>query len=280
MKPLAREQLSWGAEAFAIAVETGVRRRWVADFLRVELAMRARHGHGPGTFTIGGRHIRYADPFTLRYVFREVFVQQVYEVGDLPPQPTIVDVGANIGIASLWFQQRHRGCRIVAVEADPSLAPLCRANLVDGRGDVTLHEAAAAGDDGEVELFVGPPDASLVSSTTKDERHTHSVTVPAIRLSRVLPEHVDLLKIDIEGGEWGVVEDLSARNAFDRVERIAMEYHHHVEGGRSDGLPAMLDLLAGHGYTYALRAESDHAGDVSVQRDPAAPQNVMIYAAR
>lgn len=118
-----------------------------------------------------------------------------------------------------------------------------------------------------------------MSSTTQDELHTHSLTVPAIRLSSVLPEHVDLLKIDIEGGEWTVVEDLRARGALDRVDRIAMEDHHH-HGERADRLAAMLDLLAAHGYTYALRAESDHAGDVSARRDPTASQNVMIYAAR
>lgn len=76
--------------------------------------------------------------------------------------------------------------------------------------------------------------------------------------------------------------DPARHPAVARAPRARRPAELDIEGGESggaDGRPAMLDLLAGHGYTYALQDESDHAGDVSAQRHPAAPQNVMIYAA-
>jgi hypothetical protein len=54
-------------------------------------------------------------------------------------------------------------------------------------------------------------------------------SVATIRLAETLPEHVDLLKMDIEGGEFEVLKDLYETNALRRVERLVIECHVTVD---------------------------------------------------
>jgi hypothetical protein len=82
---------------------------------------------------------------------------------------------------------------------------------------------------------------------------------------------VDLLKLDVEGAEHEVLEDLMSSGSLARVERMAIEYHHHLAPG-DDRLAGFLNRLEASGFTYLLEAGPKPG-------DPGQFQDIMIHAA-
>ena len=138
-------------------------------------------------------------------VLREVVLEREYELPDGIPPAVIVDLGAHIGLASLFFAARLPHARIVAVEANPRLLPRLRRNLAATHAQV-IH--AAVGDrDGHRSLHRG--EASWASSLIAAPHSSAPIRVPALTLESLLGvagiDRVDLLKIDIEGAEWEIL---------------------------------------------------------------------------
>ena len=138
------------------------------------------------------------------FIFHEVLGDQVYDVppGVLRNEPkVIVDLGANIGLSTLAFAGKYPTARIVCVEPHPENAKLLR-NNVSCLGDrVQVIEAAIADRPGNLRLALAPENynASLVRQSDQ------GVEVRAVTMEQVMAEfgfdHIDLLKMDIEGAE-------------------------------------------------------------------------------
>jgi hypothetical protein len=54
-------------------------------------------------------------------IYNEVFGERIYDFRQicLPDRPTIMDVGANIGLYTIWAQQRYQPQAIHCYEASP-----------------------------------------------------------------------------------------------------------------------------------------------------------------
>lgn len=150
---------------------------------------------------------------------REVLIDEVYRLPfDMQPR-AIVDLGANIGLTSLYYEAKYPGVSIVAVEADPQNAALARRNLALLSAQVV--EAAIAAHPGKI---------SFKSSASSNLGHidtTGDLDVVAVTMDEVLDllsgGRADLVKIDIEGGEEGL---FSANCSWlDRVDAIIIEMH-------------------------------------------------------
>jgi uncharacterized protein (DUF4213/DUF364 family) len=59
--------------------------------------------------------------------------------------------------------------------------------------------------------------------------HVNTYTVPVIQLSKKNYSVIDFLKIDIEGSEGKVFQDLQESNLIDQVDKISLEYHYDEE---------------------------------------------------
>ena len=56
-----------------------------------------------------------------QFLYDEVFVSQIYHHPKMriPTSPTIMDVGANVGIYTIWAQRRYRPAALYFYEASP-----------------------------------------------------------------------------------------------------------------------------------------------------------------
>ena len=136
-------------------------------------------------------------------ILYEIFWQQSYDLPQLRAGAfrTIVDVGANVGLAALFFLQKFPVTQLVCVEPEPANFRLLQSNL---RGTpVVLRQAALSATDGTVKM-----DASPQAYNAKVDAETGTVEVPAISMATLLQSQhlswVDLLKIDIEDYEQQV----------------------------------------------------------------------------
>jgi len=140
-------------------------------------------------------------------VLQQIFLSGEYDCAGAESDPKfIVDCGANIGCASVFFLNRYPKARVVAVEADAKSFKICQLNLEPyGTRIKAIHGAiwprteALAVDRGEAGK--GQEWSFQVRPCREDEPQE----VEAVSLAHLVKEApngwIDLLKIDIEGGE-------------------------------------------------------------------------------
>jgi FkbM family methyltransferase len=117
------------------------------------------------------------------------------------PGHVFVDVGAHIGSIVAGVKRRSRPSRIVAVEAIPERAASLRRRFPA----VEIVQCAAGERDGEEIAFFVNEARSGYSSLARREG-LREIRVPLRTLDAVLASHdVDVIKIDIEGGELGAL---------------------------------------------------------------------------
>jgi FkbM family methyltransferase len=157
-----------------------------------------------------------ADPVTLG----EVFHQRDYEpppgMPELHPR-RVVDLGANVGYFGAFALDAWPGTSVIAYEPDPAnVAVHARTIALNGLADRwELRPAAAATRDGQLGF-----NASGDALSHADERGELVVAA-----EDVLPlvRGADLLKMDIEGGEWAILMD--PRFSAQPPRTVVLEYH-------------------------------------------------------
>lgn len=175
------------------------------------------------------------DPVYLRVsnsdfaVFEEIFDRDEYAAikqWDLRPDATIVDLGANIGLASVYISAIVPGASVVAVEPDEEncriLRRNCRRLLHDHR--LKVFQAFIAAHDGTAGIDRNRSSWAFQKVDTIDADHE---AVQCVSMTHVLAtsgfDRIDLLKCDIEGSE----RELFAACApwIGRVKHLVVETH-------------------------------------------------------
>ncbi len=172
----------------------------------------------------------------------EIFRQRCYEPPPdvaplIPAVPRILDVGANVGAFCAYATSRWPESHILAIEADPDNVVALRDLLTTGRSNrFEVLAAAASTDDEPIRFASGLGSGSRISSDGD--------LVDAVDLLALLPE-TDLLKLDIEGGEWPILEDVRLADTGPLV--VVMEYHRRFPGD-TDAQEAATKLLRSAGF--------------------------------
>lgn len=214
------------------------------------------------TEDIFGFKVRAFNYWSIRFQFHEVFFRNEYLFRTEAPQPIILDCGANIGFATLYFKWLHPESTIYTFEPDPRTFELLKENVESNDlENVHLFNAAVSDHDGTIDFYndVETP-GSLLMSTKQERMPKQKVTVDSKALSALITEenldHIDMLKIDVEGAEKEVMQDLTKnKQQLDRIDKIVMEYHHNIEGYASN-LGEFLQMFEDAGFDYQVNARS------------------------
>lgn len=273
LRPAQREWQAW-----RLAPLVGDRRELVRTLGALDRAKREAHSEEGAVAPIMGRPMRGADGFALTALFNDVFLTGDYAVDCSTPAPTIVDCGANIGFGTLFFKLRWPAATIHCLEPNPTSYRYLVENVMTNEleGVVTANQAVWS-TEGELELHVGADRGGMRASVRAERGGTRTVRVPAVRLSRVLESlgTVDLVKLDVEGAEHAVLEDLVSTRAIGIPAQYVIEYHHQLAGD-PPRLSTFLAPFEQAGYRYHLtarRRRSDGFQDVIIHAvRPAAPE--------
>lgn len=228
----------------ALRVTRGARSRTrlCADFIALRVVRLARIHPSNNV-----RKITLADGAPLYYrlnrgdlqSLREVWIDEIYR----PPMPirpdVVVDLGANIGLTTRWLYHRFGSKHLIAVEASAANNALLRCN-------VPQHTEVLS-------AAVGPTDGTALFSAAHASNLGRVADVgdaiPQISLASVLAllptnRRVDLLKLDIEGGEQALLTS-GDLGWIDRVDAIIAEFHPEVVD-----YVGLVNGLAAKGFTY------------------------------
>jgi FkbM family methyltransferase len=157
----------------------------------------------------------------------DIFDRRLYELS-ADGVKRVLDLGANIGAATLFFAARFPQAEFACVEPFPGNLAVLREAIRLNRIRATVFGGAVGTEAGEADLHVdGHPDAF---SLTPAEPSTHKLRVRQFSVPELLDalgwNEIDLLKIDIEGYEKTLFR---GNNAWlSRVRLIIGEAHEHV----------------------------------------------------
>ena len=110
-------------------------------------------------------------------------------------------------------------------------------------------------------LKLSPPKWPEEGSWFKHDGRGEVIEVPCEDLATLMQknghEHIDLLKIDIEGAEYEVIDDLLKRRL--PVKQVLVEFHHGILPGykRSETIRAILKMI-GSGYKMLDQQGTNH----------------------
>jgi len=214
---------------------------------------------------------------TLKFAYRddsdlsvidEFFVDRMYrsielQISDCPDVkygiPTlcrdrfqILDIGAHIGVFSIYSKIINPKSEIIAIEPEPENFELLKTNLkLNGCKNIKAIQAALiAGNEKTTNLYLSKNTHN--HSTNKPLNQSTSITAPATNLELLMKEHklskIGLLKMDIEGAEFEIVSGLRTSD-FGRIQNFVIEYHpapHGVQGKPADYLS---NIIRQHGFS-------------------------------
>lgn len=235
------------------------------------MARQAAHRTAPARYRLKGSgiviHLRHASPDLNAF-------DQIFRSGHYDPPPEVervlaglgsplhvVDLGANVGFFSASVLGRYPGASVVAFEPAPENIELLQLSVAaNPECDWSVVPAAAGVADGEV-----PFKGGLFTNSRVAEAGEATTSVPSVDVFPYLAG-VDLLKIDIEGSEWAILEDDRFRALA--VPVVALEYHSelcpapdpralaevHLRGAGYHTEEAELATSPGHGMIWAWKA--------------------------
>ena len=225
-----------------------------------------------------GLEVAYQSRVELQHFYEDIFEKEIYASHGLrlDDGACVFDVGANIGLFTLFVQTRWPGSRVFSFEPAPPLFEIlswnaqryapraqlfnCGVSNLAGTADFTFYPKSSGmssfhADRGEERAVLeavlrneareGVAGAQgllqYVDDYLEDRLQSQSFTCPLVPLSQIIEEHqvqtIDLIKIDVQKSELAVLEGLRDED-WPRVAQIVIEVHDH--DGRVEIIRQML----------------------------------------
>ncbi len=195
---------------------------------------------GEVTYKIKGKSITVTANSNDKKIITELVLSEPYFPKWLKLRhPTIIDLGAHKGIFSILATTKFQNSKIYAIEPSSKNFALLKRNIGVNNSRVIPFNIALSEKGGEMKLFDSENSArlSLVRDASKGFETVETQTLEGFFKEQKINK-CDLLKIDIEGGEYQVL--LTApKKIFDRIDNIFMETH-KMEGYREEDLVKFL----------------------------------------
>jgi len=242
-----------------------------------------------------GMSVAYQTKAELDQFYGDIFEKQVYTSHGivLADGDTVFDVGANIGLFTVFVDHRVRGARVLAFEPAPPLFEILAANTLWCRGEVLLFDCGLGDREGAAELTFYPAtsgmstfhadpgeerealralfhnqaaagapgfeevlrsEARLLDQRLRAETYTRPVRTLSGVVAEVGVERIDLLKIDVEKSEAEVLAGIAERD-WPKVRQIVAEVHDL--GGRPAAIAAD---LGSRGFAVTVEQEALYRG--------------------
>lgn len=255
------------------------------------------HWSGSGTVQTlpNGIRVLCQTRFELQHFYDDIFEREVYVKNGitLPDDACVLDVGANIGLFTIFIQERWPDAMVYSFEPAPPLFELLQKNVArygssvrcfnfglsnqEGRASFTFYPNSSgmssfyADREEEKETLIsifeneaqkGSPEVTNLMSHMEDylamrlEAQAYECQIST--LSKVLRENgierVDLLKIDAQKSEWDILQGL-AEEDWHKVRQMVLEIHDF-----EDRLARTVEILTRRGYAVATEQDELYQG--------------------
>ena len=191
--------------------------------------------------------------------YEEVFRDEAYK-SDMPEEDTIyIDFGMNIGAAALYFAQYDSVKRIYGFEPFPDTFKQAEHNIAINdetiRSKFLIYDYAISDESGEKDIEVyreySRTQSILVGEPLADMKSIRTVHIKKKQARQILEDILSseigkkiILKIDVEGSEYGIFENIKATDILKKIDRLIIEYHR--------GIMPLLKVIDESGFSYRI----------------------------
>jgi FkbM family methyltransferase len=166
----------------------------------------------------------------------------------IPPDPVVYSLGVGEDISFDLSLIEQYGCTVYAFDPTPKVKNWIESQRLPAH--FCFQEIGMADFDGETDFYLPPKPDFISHSMMRARQYSQdSIRVPVTKLStamgRLRHSRIDILKMDIEGAEYAVVNDLIKDHI--EVGQILVEFHHRLSSVGIAKTRAVLSALDDYG---------------------------------
>jgi len=178
-----------------------------------------------------------------------------------------IDIGANQGLYSLIAGNNTNCLKVLAFEPVPATAEILSKNIginnLSGKSEV--HVKAISDNNGHHNIYIdlehsGATSIDQATSKNQSSKIIDIETVDVIYLNKLnIPKDIDLvIKVDVEGHEKVVIEQLVQANFLHNVNTVYYEYDAKIQ----DDMDTIENLLKQNGFVTFFEVKDEKVKDV------------------
>jgi FkbM family methyltransferase len=193
------------------------------------------------------------DKFADKYTFKQVFLEDQYNFKFPLTPSTMLDGGANIGLASVYFAHRFPNTKIVAVEPNEENFKMILKNTVN-YPNVFAKQGGIWNDNKRLVIIDKAAYDNSFMVTEVAENTPDSL--PAFSIHSIMQEQgwstLDVLKLDIEGSEKEVFEK-NVEEWLPHTRMLIIEVHDNMRKGAAKSVFA---AISKYDFTFSMHHEN------------------------
>lgn len=209
----------------------------------------------------------------------------------LGPGQTFLDIGANVGYLSLFCSKlANQSCRVIAFEPGEFAFDLLQKNKeLNQCNNLEIVKAGLGERDEVVQFNAGMPGMEVYNSVgtivhpSADTSKFHTTSVQLFKGSRWLQQHnidkVDIMKLDVEGGEYSVLKGMHEMFIEQRVSRLLIEITHEMSNAFGYHPSDIISMIADCGYDWFTLHSSGRLKPLRDTRLRHAPEDTHMFVA-
>jgi FkbM family methyltransferase len=192
---------------------------------------------------------------------KEIFSENCYYIELDKENPVIVDAGAHIGMATLYYKMLFPESRVIAFEPIQANFQLLEKNVHENQlQNVELYQAVVAPKSGVLRIQepIGEgawkSGAGIIPKGWKGIQDNQEIKAEAVGILEILQDKIDIFKMDIEGMEYEVIRNAGAliRNVSHWVIEVHPRKDHRIE--------EIQKILLQNGFRIEVDADTSNLG--------------------
>lgn len=209
------------------------------EALRIQFNFYLKRKNTPFKAIINNNHIdvlvNFSGTLDEMHALVEIFIDRCYNP-KIDNVDNVLDLGANIGLATIWYSTEFPGCKIDAYEPNPDVYKILKVNT-ERLKNTRAFNMAISNRDSEKTFYIS--NRSFSSSTHEiPSGKKHTVLTRSLDSAiDNLGAKIDVIKIDIEGEEYLALESAKKIN---EVNIILGESHPFKAGVEKDAMRKIL----------------------------------------
>jgi FkbM family methyltransferase len=201
----------------------------------------------------------YLNKFHLRNKTSDIptFYQCIYNEEyniDIDFTPKVIfDLGANIGLTTVFFKKQFPDAKIISVEPEDSNYNLLEKNTKN-LCDISLYKAGIWNK--STNLLIEDNGLGHYGYTVKESKEETKESIPALGIHDIMVkenvESIDILKIDIEGSEKELFEE-NFESWLPKVKILIVELHDRM---KPNCAKTFFKAMSDHDFTFTMKGEN------------------------
>lgn len=178
------------------------------------------------TYNFLGLKVVFEDNNSVAHMLMELFGMNVYYFKTGSLSPVIIDIGANIGDSLIYFKWLYPKSKIYAFEPLPIAYNMMLKNVeLNNFKNVNMFNVGLGNKNERIKFYSDKKGTSRLSSINKLEKESDEIQIKKLSSYKEITrlKKIDLIKIDVEGSEMSILEDI--KSILINTKKVIIEYH-------------------------------------------------------